>query len=257
MQNQKGVEFEKSIGRLDIYKNSYLTPHIFISENLIFIKGTIDSLIPLTSREDFSQRSAIFFSNVNESVSVQIESMINGPVWVFLGLQALEQGNDWDSSTVDVPKNSTITVHVRLPFLRKADTINLDIDGIDELETDAETEGWHDLGQVYLERGHHVITVQETSRFSIDGVLQKSVEKASKIWGELVFQKLSPTKYKVEITNAREPFYLVFSEQYDSRWKVFQGDINWFDALYTKPIADELHVHVNGYANAWYIEKTG
>lgn len=60
------------------------------------------------------------------------------------------------------------------------------------------------------------------------------------------FTKIDPTRYEVNIQNAIEPFFLVFSESYHSQWKAFTG-------------GEEIgqHLVANGYANAWHISKTG
>jgi len=57
--------------------------------------------------------------------------------------------------------------------------------------------------------------------------------------------KINPTKYKIYV-DAKEPFWLVFSESFHSGWKAFISD---------KEI--DNHLLVNGYANGWYITKTG
>ncbi|MBN1245720.1 hypothetical protein JXA31_09030 [Candidatus Bathyarchaeota archaeon] len=64
----------------------------------------------------------------------------------------------------------------------------------------------------------------------------------------ITFQKLDPTKYEVSVTNAIEPFFLVFSESYHKDWVAYVND---------QQVPDELHFTANGYANAWYINKTG
>jgi hypothetical protein len=74
----------------------------------------------------------------------------------------------------------------------------------------------------------------------------------------ITFQKLNPTKYQISVTDATEPFFLVFSESYHPQWKAYVniqgGDTNWFEAFFQRPISDERHFLVNGYANAWYID---
>jgi len=59
------------------------------------------------------------------------------------------------------------------------------------------------------------------------------------------FTKENPTKYTVHV-NASTPFFLIFSESYDAQWTAY---------LNGEEIKD--HFMVNGYANAWYINKPG
>lgn len=64
----------------------------------------------------------------------------------------------------------------------------------------------------------------------------------------ITFQRINPTKYKVKIENATQPFFLVFSESYHKDW------IAYVDG---QQVPSEYHFMANGYANAWYINKTG
>ena len=61
------------------------------------------------------------------------------------------------------------------------------------------------------------------------------------------YEKIDPTKYIVHV-NASKPFFLIFSESYHKDW------IAYVDG---QQILNEYHFMANGYANAWYINKTG
>jgi hypothetical protein len=63
----------------------------------------------------------------------------------------------------------------------------------------------------------------------------------------LSFQKINPAKYSVQI-NDSTPFYLVFSESYDN---------NWIASIDGQQVPNEYHFTANGFANCWYINKTG
>lgn len=84
----------------------------------------------------------------------------------------------------------------------------------------------------------------------------------------VTFSKINPTKYEVKIENATGPFFLVFGENYDPYWKIYTTDeklesseaIERYDFtpkdifyLFSKPLENEYHFAVNGYANAWYV----
>jgi len=64
----------------------------------------------------------------------------------------------------------------------------------------------------------------------------------------VTFSEMDPTKYTVQVTNATHPFFLVFSESFDRGW-VANVD--------GQQIAEECHFMANGYANSWFINKTG
>jgi len=96
----------------------------------------------------------------------------------------------------------------------------------------------------------------------------------------IIFTKINPTKYLVDVKNAVQPFVLVFSNTFHSQWKLFlseegssepvidsyfNGEIQetkpinklvyktMFSTWNKNPIADNTHLRANGYANAWYI----
>jgi len=62
------------------------------------------------------------------------------------------------------------------------------------------------------------------------------------------FEKLDPTRYTVNVSNATGAYFLIFGESYHPYWKATtEGE----------PIPEQYHFLGNGYANAWYISKTG
>ncbi len=72
------------------------------------------------------------------------------------------------------------------------------------------------------------------------------------------FEKVNPTKYRVNVSGATGPFFLAFSESYHTQWKAYldfkNNDTNWIEAFYRRSITSGNHFMVNGYANAWYID---
>jgi len=99
---------------------------------------------------------------------------------------------------------------------------------------------------------------------------------------KITFVKINPTKYKIKVEGAGEPYTLVFSESFHQGWKAyiningtfenkeivssyFNGEIkegthkniffdkNTFETWGKKPIAENRHFIANGYANSWYI----
>ncbi|MHC1687005.1 MAG: hypothetical protein AB9879_04780 [Methanothrix sp.] len=88
-------------------------------------------------------------------------------------------------------------------------------------------------------------------------VLSMSSENVS-----LAFKKITPTKYLISI-NATEPFLLVLSESYHPLWRAYINDLDasssGFDVkdikyILSKPLQEDYHLRVNGYANGWYID---
>lgn len=100
---------------------------------------------------------------------------------------------------------------------------------------------------------------------------------------EIKFRRINPTKYVINIRNAKNPFWLIFSETFHKQWQLYElpqhlstkeledlvadypqlkikeapheyrltfEDINF---LFQKPLKAP-HYSVNGYANGWYID---
>ncbi|MEM0149020.1 MAG: hypothetical protein QW346_02030 [Candidatus Micrarchaeaceae archaeon] len=59
----------------------------------------------------------------------------------------------------------------------------------------------------------------------------------------------TPTSITVHVTNATTPYYLVFRETYDPHWAAFYSN--------GTQVNPRDHIAVNGFANAWYMNKTG
>ena len=72
----------------------------------------------------------------------------------------------------------------------------------------------------------------------------------------VVFEKINPTRYQLQVT-ASTPFFLIFGESFHRGWKLYSGDVNWLGSIYKRPVSEGEHFIVNGYANAWYVDKLG
>ncbi len=62
------------------------------------------------------------------------------------------------------------------------------------------------------------------------------------------FKKINPTRHKVKIANATEPFFLNFLENYHRFWEV---------RINGEKVPDKYHYKFNGLYNTWYINKVG
>lgn len=102
-----------------------------------------------------------------------------------------------------------------------------------------------------LTKGTNII---DTNVKLLDLIAIKSADTKNPV---IQFEKRSPVEYHVKVSEAGEPFVLVFSETFSTGWKAYFGDMNWLGTFFTAPISDEYHFSVNGFANAWYINKAG
>lgn len=112
------------------------------------------------------------------------------------------------------------------------------------------------------------------------------INESTKKSPEIVFQQINPTKYIVKVKNAKHPFILVFAESYNKNWQASYSDVNVNLGKNTKVLSTEMenvkeipyknsydidnllfskskenrtemHFQINGYANAWYLDKSG
>ncbi len=70
---------------------------------------------------------------------------------------------------------------------------------------------------------------------------------------EISFQKITPVSYRVKVNRAEGKFWLIFAENFHPGW---QATIKQADGK-SRKIAENKHLRVNGYANAWLVEETG
>jgi hypothetical protein len=61
------------------------------------------------------------------------------------------------------------------------------------------------------------------------------------------FDQINPTKYIVHVDTSL-PFFLIFSQSFNN---------GWVASIDGQQIPDQYHFTANGYANGWYINKTG
>ena len=99
----------------------------------------------------------------------------------------------------------------------------------------------------------------------------------------IAYQKLNPTRYKVLVENIKGDFILVFNQNFDKKWKLFQQsiifsgeetakdfpnykvtekpvkdifwDMSFVKTLIKKPVSDNNHFIANGFANGWYFKN--
>ena len=61
---------------------------------------------------------------------------------------------------------------------------------------------------------------------------------------EISYTKINPEEYEVSIKNAKNPYWLVFSESYNTNWRITD-------------VQNYKHFTANGFTNGYYIEKVG
>lgn len=99
----------------------------------------------------------------------------------------------------------------------------------------------------------------QESRYWLEGILSRSVNESKfsraldggpydfMVQPTVDYHELNPTLYKVDIVNATTPYFLVFLQSYDPGWILSSGYGEQFG----------MHFKVWGYANGWWINRTG
>jgi len=142
-----------------------------------------------------------------------------------------------------------------------------------------------------LKKGVQSYEKIENGSSSVDWmIIEQAKGKEGKVdnsgGARIIFKKINPAKYLVLVENATKPFWLVFSENFHSQWKLYSQfvsievnqpqDFNDIAAsypglkvkegrhkvdflledtkfLFESPLGVPHHL-INGYANGWYIE---
>ena len=118
------------------------------------------------------------------------------------------------------------------------------------------------VGPVHLAAGTHTISVflNNAALSQRSGILIYSLNNGESFLNadsllsanrpntaSVSYQEINPTLYNVQV-NSSNPFYLVFSEAYDKGWVATIGG---------RQISAQEHFTANGFANCWYVNKTG
>ncbi|MCL4486896.1 MAG: hypothetical protein M1570_02040 [Chloroflexi bacterium] len=150
---------------------------------------------------------------------------------------------------------------------------------LDPMPASADRSGsWFQSGPIDLGAGSHAITAgygDPTTPFRI-GMLELEPVGSTHPAAEdapaapaVTFRQINPTRYLVHVQNAAGPFFLVFSESFHAGWQAsIQDDqveqkwyeqsalLSWLFDSSTQRIVPQ-HDLVNGFANSWYLDKTG
>ena len=103
------------------------------------------------------------------------------------------------------------------------------------------------------------ITIEsfDIEKVSTPKVFFAILKEEKKTIPKITFHKINPTKYVVSVQGATEPYHLVFSESFNQNWKAYiqqcETSCNIFQEWFLKPISEERHFMLNGFANGWNI----
>jgi len=120
-------------------------------------------------------------------------------------------------------------------------------------DIDIRNEEWIFLDNLILDIGSHEIEIsffdsmgREKPSIKLDLAIKYDRENVEK--PEIVFKEINPTKYIIQVKEAKYPYLLVLSENFNRNWKLY---------LNGEPLVENKHFIINGFANSWLIEEKG
>jgi len=126
----------------------------------------------------------------------------------------------------------------------------------------ANTSSYEELLQVYLNNAQNE-TFSSNPPVILNGLWNEKIMNAINSMtdyprkndaSEIRFERVAPYWYEIHVKTAG-PFVLVFSDPYHEGWEAYYGETDQIQAWLRVPI--QSHFMVNGYQNAWYIDKGG
>lgn len=97
----------------------------------------------------------------------------------------------------------------------------------------------------------HVFSAIQTYEYKPPVLFSMKKTNTSGVLPTVTFRRVSPTEYIASIQNAEAPFVLGFLERFSTQWQATFVDSHL-------PVRDgKYHFMVDGYANAWLIERMG
>jgi len=155
-------------------------------------------------------------------------------------------------ANINIQKSSAHVIGARI-YSQKEGTLGIKIDN-QTLNVTIPKAHVNDLAWIWtapmeLNEGNHSIFVTSDVNIVIDMMIIKSFQDNVDYPANTTinFERINPTKYSVHV-QALNPFFLVFSESYHRGWTAY---------IDGQQIPNEYHFFANGFANAWYINKTG
>ncbi len=86
--------------------------------------------------------------------------------------------------------------------------------------------------KIKLSSGKHSYRLLKNDAFEVERIILepcKSLNVSINEGPELIFKRLNPAKYIVDVKNATQPFWLVLCENYSRQWSLYQVPSSYFD----------------------------
>ena len=242
---------------LNIYELSKYNPQIFATRNIIYSIGNFRDLPAVVSLDNYDQTKAILFTRqygqdnqIAYSDDFSPFTMSINPSNVVINAQPTQ---NLDMYELSIPFSRPYELLIRSVINEPISLIpNLPINiGDQTIEANTETisplpGGWYRLGLMNLKQGSYYIQNNFTQN-PVHIVLRSQNQEMFET-PDISFVRINPTKYRVHVQDTSNPFLLSFLQSFDIDWQISNSD---------DPNTEIPHFQVNGYANGWWIKKTG
>jgi len=263
LKKQEAFHLKESFGKLDLYEmdDNFFIQKIYIPDNIIYFHGGIEDieyLAKISSFNEFEKKSGVIFSEFLDNNDIQTMDYISH-IFLTVDIQRDKDDTNWIYK-INVPSKFDYEVYFRnSEYFEKHDVdfIVINIDGnekkIEIKDIIIKNEEWIFLDNLILDIGSHEIEIsffdsmgREKPSIKLDLAVKYDRENVEK--PGIIFKEINPTKYIIQVRKAKYPYLLVLSENFNRNWKLY---------LNGKPLVENKHFIINGFANAWLVEEKG
>jgi len=256
LEEQKKLKRVERIGNLDIYEviRDNPAPLIYQAGEIVYVSGGLESLIDIFPRYQYKSGSLFLFSKeapLLPEVEVAMASKILIPI------RTADLPNN-TSFSFEIPRAGSYQLLVDDVFYRRilktSRMFSLTLNGRSFLLGNNNNKVVKNIDLGNLKEGVYTLTVNLPIA---EPQNENSVNKApfllvgdfsSGSAGQqatiLSYQKLNPSRYKINVQNTGKPITLIFNSTFDKKWSISTKEFT----------LRSQHFLANGYSNGWYIE---
>lgn len=261
LENQEGFNKKGSFGKLDLYEidDNFFIQKIYVPDETIYFNGGIEDieyLAKISYFNEFDKKSGVFFSGFLDDKNILNMDYISH-IFLIQDVQRNRDDTNWIYK-IDVPFKLDYSIYLKNSESFKnhnIDSISMSINDKDKKIKirDFEDEKWIFLDNSKLNKGSYKIEFsfldsagKKKPPILLDIAIKADKESLEK--PEVIFKEINPTKYEIEIKDAKYPYFLVLCENFNKNWKIY---------LNKKSLSENEHYIINGFANSWLINEKG
>lgn len=240
---------------------------------LIQEKKIIENFINNPKMTSLKISSAVHLGNINDLIEIIPLSQDQESILYSKKLTDFESDAIFldDEYKLGIPENGLYEIYIKNnSLLRNFGKLYIQIGNQSSekvLDIHKSVFSWQKVEDVVLDKGSWRLNIKgdETQLSSIrryDVALYKQANKTITAQSEIIsYRRINPTRFWAKITSVN-PVILMFDEKFETGWKLYlkekfemQGVLNEqiFNTIGLRPITEDKHMKVNGYANGWLI----